>query len=210
VDGGIDPRKSRRVGIRDARGICDEREFSEQLGLWDRELRSRFNVVAVGFCFSKYISSELDCHTPGDRGLGRIATEIPRLRAYFRRPMSRLSLPELRGLYGIIEDLMLRGYLTRAVLFEGPPKQPILTTAPALYEAWLAGFHSPDPSQMGPNLRAVLAPPQTPPSPRWMDSSVDMVCEVAVTSGRTRPSSFRCTTRLAGSQSGPSKWASGK
>jgi hypothetical protein len=137
--------------------LRDEREFSEQLGLWDTELRSRFNVVAVGFCFSKYISSELECHTPGDRGLGRISTEIPRLGAYCRRPMSRLSLPELRELYGLIEDLMLRGYLTRALLLEVPPKQPVLTTAPDLYETWLAGFYSSDPSQMGPNLRAVLA-----------------------------------------------------
>jgi hypothetical protein len=137
--------------------LRDECEYSEQLGLWGKELRSRFNLVAVGFCFSKYISSELDCHTPGDRGLGRISAEIPRLGAYFRRPMSRLSLPELRELYGIIEDLMLRGYLTRALLLEGAPKQPVLTTAPELYEAWLAGFYSSDPSQMGPNLRAVLA-----------------------------------------------------
>lgn len=39
--------------------LRDEGELSEQLGLWDKELRARFNVVAVGFCFSKYMSSEL-------------------------------------------------------------------------------------------------------------------------------------------------------
>ncbi len=137
--------------------LRDEPELSEQLGLWDKELRSHFNVVAVGFCFSKYISSELDFRTPGDRGLGRISTEIPRLGAYFRKPMSRLSQSELRDLHGIMQDLMLRGYLTRALLVEAPPKQPVLTTAPELYETWLAGFYSSDPSQMGLNLRAVLA-----------------------------------------------------
>jgi len=136
--------------------LRDGSECSEQLGLWDKELRSRFNVVAVGFCFSEYIGSELDCHRSGDRGLGRTSTQVPRLGAYFRKPMSRLSLPEFRELYGIIEDLMLRGYLTRALLCEVPPKQPVLTTTPDLYEAWLAGFYSFDRSQMGPNLRAVL------------------------------------------------------
>ena len=71
--------------------------------------------------------------------------------------MPRLAYPELRDLYGIIQDLMLRGYLTRALLLEAPPKQPVLTTASELYETWLSGFYSSDPSQMGPNLRSVLA-----------------------------------------------------
>jgi hypothetical protein len=76
------------LAMRDA--LRDEPALSEQLGLWDKELRSCFNIVAVGFCFSKYISSELDSQTPGDRGLGRLSTEIPRLGAYFRKPISRL------------------------------------------------------------------------------------------------------------------------
>src|SRR5215472_14163920 len=106
--------------------LRDAPELSERLGLW-KDLRSRFNACAVGFCFFKYIDSELDCHTPGDGGLGRISTELPRLGAYCRRPLSRLSLPERRDLYGLIEDLMLRGYLTRALLVETPPREPILT-----------------------------------------------------------------------------------
>ena len=56
--------------------LRDESEFLEQLALWPKELRPRFNVAAVGFCFSKYISAELDFQTPGDRGLGRISTDI--------------------------------------------------------------------------------------------------------------------------------------
>jgi len=137
--------------------LRDAPELSERLGLWDKDLRSRFNAFAVGFCFLKYIDSELDCHTPGDGGPGRISTEIPRLGAYCRKPLSRLSLPERRELYGLIEDLMLRGYLTRALLVEAPPKEPVLTDALDLYERWVAGLHSSNPSEMDLELRAVLA-----------------------------------------------------
>ena len=118
---------------------------------------ARFNTGAVGFCFSRYIASELDSWVPGDRGLGRISAHIPRLGAYFSKQMSRLSLQELLELYRTIQDLMLRGYLTRALLLEAPPKQAKLTTGPELYQTWLPRFYSSDPSEMGPNLRAVLA-----------------------------------------------------
>jgi hypothetical protein len=106
--------------------------------------------LAVPSLASSFVDYQLDFRTPGDRGLGRISTEIPRLGAYFRKSMSRLSQPELRDLYGIIQDLMLRGYLTRALLLEAPPKQPVLTNALELYETWLAGFYSSDPSQIQP------------------------------------------------------------
>ena len=52
---------------------------------------------------------------------------------------------------------MLRGYLTRALLLEAPPKQPRLTAGLELYETWLPGLYTSDPIQMGSNLRAVLA-----------------------------------------------------
>ena len=137
--------------------LSDAPELSERLRLWQKELRSRFNAFAVGICFFKYIDSELDCHTPGDGGLGRMSIEIPRLGAYCRRPLSRLSLPERRELYGLIEDLMLRGYLTRALLLEVPPKDPVLTDAADLYEKWLERLCSSNPSGMDLELRAVLA-----------------------------------------------------
>jgi len=136
--------------------LRDAPELTERLGFWDKDLRSCFNAYAVGLCFSKYIDSELDCHTPGDGGLGRMSTEIPRLGAYCRRPVSRLSLPDRRELYGLIEDLMLRGYLTRALLLEVPPKKPALTDPADLYERWLERLGSFNPSRMDLELRALL------------------------------------------------------
>jgi len=135
----------------------DSLDLSERLGLWEKDLRSRFNALAVGFCFFKYIDSELDCYTRGDGGLGRMSADVPRLGAYCRKPISRLSLPERRELYGLIEDLMLRGYLTRALLLETPPNEPVLTDAADLYETWVARLHSSDPSEIDAKLRWILA-----------------------------------------------------
>jgi hypothetical protein len=137
--------------------LQDEPELLEQVDLCVDELRTRFNIEAVGLCFSHYIGSELDFRKSGDRSLGQISTDVPRLGAYFRKQISQLPHPELLSLYRIIQDLMLRGYLTRALLLEAPLKQSRLTAGLELYEVWLPGFYTSDPMQMGSHLRAVLA-----------------------------------------------------
>jgi hypothetical protein len=53
--------------------LSDAPDLSERLGLWDEDLRSRFNAFAVGFCFFKYIDFELDSHSLGDGALGRMS-----------------------------------------------------------------------------------------------------------------------------------------
>jgi hypothetical protein len=137
--------------------LQDEPELLEQVDLYVNELRTRFNIEAVGLCFSHYIGSELDFQKPGDRSLGQISTDVPRLGAYFRKHISQLPPPELLSLYRIIQDLMLRGYLTRALLLEAPPKPSRLTAGLELYETWRPGFYTSDPMQIGSDVRAVLA-----------------------------------------------------
>jgi len=137
--------------------LADEKNLLGKINTWFIALRLRFNVEAVSFCCEKFISSELDFQTPGDRGLGRITNYIPRLGGYFRKQMSTLSQEQLFELYEIIQDLMLRGYLTRALLVEAPPKKELIRSGQALYETWLPGMYSSDPSEMKPNLRNALA-----------------------------------------------------
>jgi hypothetical protein len=128
----------------------------DQIDPWFADLRARFNLEAVGFCCAEYISSELDCQTPGDRGLGRVSNAIPRLGGCFRRQLSKTTPEELSQLYGIMQDLMLRGYLTRALLLEAPPKKERLRSPQQLFEAWIPRIYSSDPSDMGPKLRNAL------------------------------------------------------
>jgi len=145
---------SSMLAIREA--CVDEPGMIDKIDPLYNKFRERFNTEAVGFCVEKYVVSELDFETAGDRGLGRMSGDIPRLGAYFRKQMSKLSEKELCDLYLVIQDLMLRGYLARALLLEGSPKQSRLTEGPELYEAWLPGFYSSDLSQMGPNLRTAI------------------------------------------------------
>jgi hypothetical protein len=64
-----------------------------------RDLRYRLNYD--GFCMNLPVMAELDYHTPGDRGLGRLSTEVPRLGGHCRKSLAQLRvLVSLRGRCG--------------------------------------------------------------------------------------------------------------
>lgn len=121
------------------------------------QYRDQFNIEGLNFCFENYINSELDFQTPGERGLGRMSSEIPRLGGYFRKQMSRISQQEHSELYRTIQDLMLRGYLMRVLLMESPPKCAVLADGTQIFETWIAGFYVSDPMGMGEDLRNAMA-----------------------------------------------------
>jgi hypothetical protein len=89
------------------------------------ELRASFNAEAVGYCLSKYINAELDYVTPGDRGIGRMSTAMPRLGAYHRKKMAALDASGRLRLYSLIEDVMLRSYLSVVLFWEHRAEHPL-------------------------------------------------------------------------------------
>lgn len=119
------------------RALSHNPNFLASLEVKYNQLRESFNVESVDFCFRKYITAELDCHTLGVRGLGRISTAVPRLGGRFRRQMSRLDESDMSKLYELIQDAMLRGYLTHALLFEYPVKRPKHQDESTIYNRWL-------------------------------------------------------------------------
>jgi len=96
--------------------VADDSVLLDKINPIYDQYRDQFNIEGLNFCFENYINSELDFQTPGERGLGRMSSEIPRLGAYFRKQMSRISQQEHSELYRTIQDLMLRGYLMRVQL----------------------------------------------------------------------------------------------
>ena len=120
------------------------------------DLRATFNAAAVDFCLQKYITAEMDFKTPGDRGLGRMSTQVPRLGAYYRNQMSSLSVQDAARLYEVIQDVMLRGYLVHALVLENPLRAPLHRDGSTIYEKWVPGIYAGDPSKMGPNLQEAL------------------------------------------------------
>jgi hypothetical protein len=116
-------------------------------------LKEVFNSKAVTHCFEKFINAELDYKTPGDRGLGRVSTHLPRLAAYFRKKITSLPSQDVDELYCLIQDLILRGYLVH-VLFSEENLRPSTVSEPKeLYEAWLPGIYAESPSQMSENMQ---------------------------------------------------------
>lgn len=56
----------------------------------------------------RFIGSEFDVDTPGNRGIGRLSDSVPRLGGYFRRQMS----PEIESVLGpLIEEILACGFV---------------------------------------------------------------------------------------------------
>ena len=137
--------------------FADDKGFLEFIEPKYAELKGTFNISAISYCFENYINAELDFETPGVRGLGRMSTYIPRLGAYFKNQISRLSKEDLNELYEIIQDILLKGYLVHALgsgqkLEEGKIKDP-----QTLYKAWIPKIYSSGLDQLEEGFRNILS-----------------------------------------------------
>lgn len=110
-------------------------------------LKESFNEQAVGFCLGKYIDSELDCSTKGDRGLGRMTTYVPRLGGHYRKQIAALSSAERDTLFTLIQDMMLQGYLANATLEfddKGVFAEKSITDSEGVFNKWIPLIYSYD------------------------------------------------------------------
>jgi hypothetical protein len=120
-----------------------------------RELKASLNWGAVDFCLEQLLTAELDWRTEGERGLGRASTYIPRLGAHFRKQIRDLHPADADQLYGILQDVALRGYLTMALLPDNP--RPAVVFEPSeIYRRWLPLIYSQS-SKLGDSLVDMLA-----------------------------------------------------
>lgn len=97
------------------------------------------NIIpdTINYCVEKFVQTELDFITPGDRGIGRLTEALPRLGAYFRNPFSNLEKTELNKLDTLITKPIIKGYLFSAVI-NGQPKEKALSfTDEELYREWI-------------------------------------------------------------------------
>jgi hypothetical protein len=89
------------------------------------------------YCIAQYISAELDYTSPGDRGIGRVSTHIPRFGAYFRKPLAQLSDDNRDELHNLIQTLVLRGYLVSALFSEPFVSDTSRLEQDILYQKWI-------------------------------------------------------------------------
>jgi len=104
-------------------------------------LRQTLNMPAIEYCTRTLITAESDCVTAGDRGLGRATTAVPRLGARCRRQIGALDVAAKRQLYFLIQDIILRGYLTDALLVKSP--HPVsITDTQTIFQKWIPIIYS--------------------------------------------------------------------
>lgn len=128
----------------------------EALEVGYKRLISEFNSEAITYCLKNYIKAELDYTTPGSRGIGRITANIPRFGAYFRKPLSKLSIKELNKLDFLIQDLCLRGYLDSAIYVKWPANNAKLSDEYLLFRKWIACIYVVNPFGFSPELWGII------------------------------------------------------
>jgi len=105
-----------------------------------------YNSEMISYCINKYISAELDYLTPGERGLGRLSTYIPRFGAAFRKSLSKLNPDKLDKLSDLLVDLILRGYLL-VIIFLQEKAEISKLTKEELFEEWIPNIYVVDLAQ---------------------------------------------------------------
>ena len=124
-----------------AKEILNLAESKSEVSSKFQELQASLQCESLSYCLEKYINSELDSKTPGDKGLGRMTTVIPRLGAYYRKQMAGLQSKDLSELNGLIQRIILIAYLVRPLFVENPLSKPKLSEK-KLYEAWIPTIYS--------------------------------------------------------------------
>jgi len=123
-----------------------QEEFQDSSEIWKLiqkhfdEFRKDCNLDMLNYCIGRYIEAELDYVTPGERGLGRISTTPPRFAAYFRKQMARLSSEKKDELYEFIQDLILRSYLFRTLVYTGKSRR-YNKNIKKLFESWISKIY---------------------------------------------------------------------
>lgn len=120
--------------------LLEPKERDKYEGIYKQLLES-FNAEAIGFCLDKYITAELDYVTFGDRGIGRASTYVPRLGAYHRKKMATLNTSDKAKLYNLIEDVVLRSYLTAPLFLENPLRERKVVDTALIFNNWIPGIY---------------------------------------------------------------------
>ena len=119
---------------------------------WQARLRDQVDIDCLDDSFSKFINSELDFEASGDRGLGRLHSEPPRLGAYLRTKLKSLTGVRIADLYGRIQAAMVFSYCYVAFLDDvAVPAIP----CDVAYERWIPRIYA---SELTPSMQIVRKP----------------------------------------------------
>lgn len=99
--------------------------------------KPNISIEKINYCLDKYINSEFDYITPGNRGLGRVSDYWPRLAAYFRNTFLKLPSEKNHELDSLITSLIIKSYLFFIIIADNKIKISEIKTGEQLYEKWI-------------------------------------------------------------------------
>ncbi len=137
--------------------FSDDQETVNQIERIWKDLEPVLNAKAIDYCLTQYVQAELDFESPSKRGLGRVTEVIPRLGAFFRKPMSRISKEDLNELKTLIETQCLLGYLTHIFFCENEIVDVSHTDHEQIYTAWLPSIYSNDLGDMSEDMEQLFS-----------------------------------------------------
>ena len=109
----------------------------------DRNLRafSCLDKSVANACIYRFVTAELDYVTPGDRGLGRIDTHLPRFAAYHRERLREAGEPLADAVRSAIEQVMMSGYAISVALHKETPVASTPDTVEDVFRAWVLSIY---------------------------------------------------------------------
>ena len=110
----------------------------------------------ISYCIDKFVQTELDFKTAGERGLGRLTENWPRLGAYFRKQISNMDPKKLEELDSLLTVLIVKCYLFPIITADNVKNTPKVKGADELYEKWVPRMYSFDLSGLGDGLGALF------------------------------------------------------
>ena len=120
------------------------------------KLMSDLNPEAIKYCMENYLETELDTNTPGNRGIGRMAENIPRFGALFRNQLTKLYDQERDELYSLMENLFLIGYFHSGLLIVWPAKSDKISKKDQLFNVWIPIIYSVNPYEFDPDVWQII------------------------------------------------------
>lgn len=109
-----------------------------------QSIKSSLDPETINFCLKPYLHAEFDWNTPGNRGLGRLSEAIPRLGAYFRKPISKLTVEQLRFLDELLTRIIVKAYLFQMIISDYKIELDGVRTMVDVFNEWVPLMYGTD------------------------------------------------------------------
>lgn len=161
----------------------DEGKLKTMLNSKFAKFINDFNGKRIGYSLHNFIKAELDFKTPGVRGIGRLSEQVPRFGGYYSKQLSQIDQDIIDVLYNLIQNLMLRSYLTGVLMLSDELEEATVTNDRELFEKWIPNIYVTPFNALGSGLQKGLL--------AFCGSSVDKILNFLETNKIKRKSLLR-------------------